>query len=64
MFYQYGDLQLEEAQDILRASPGQECLEKSGWFLAGTEDSLREALTQSINKYLRPEKSPSETESS
>jgi len=62
MFYQYGDLQLEEAQDILRASSGQECLEKSGWFIAGTEDSLREALTQSINKYLRPEKLQSETD--
>ena len=62
MFYQYGDLHLEEAQDILRSSPGQECLEKSGWFLPGTEDKLREALTQSINKHLRPEKLQSETD--
>ena len=62
MFYQYGDLQVEEAQQILRASGGQECLEKSGWFLAGTEDRVREALTQSINKHLRPEKLTSETE--
>ena len=62
MFYQYGDLQVEEAQEILSASGGEECLEKSGWFLAGTEDRLREALTRSINKHLRPEKLQSETE--
>ena len=57
MFYQYGDLQLQEAQDILARSRGAECLEKSGWYLAGTEDRLRESLTRSINQHLRPDKS-------
>ena len=57
MFYQYGDLDLKEAKDILAESRGTECLEKSGWFLAGTEDRLREALTRTINKHLRPDKS-------
>jgi len=57
MFYQYGDLALPEAQAILAESRGAECLEKSGWFVAGTEDRLREALTRSINQHLRPDKS-------
>ena len=62
MFYQYRDLHLQEAQDILRDSSGPECMEKSGWYLAGTEDRLRETLTQSINKHLRPDKLQSETD--
>ena len=57
MFYQYGDLHLQRAQDILRENLGRECLEKSGWFLSGTEDRLREVLTESINKHLRPDRS-------
>ena len=57
MFYQYGDLELPEAQAILAESRGAECLEKSGWFVTGTEDRLREALTRSINQHLRPDKS-------
>ena len=55
MFYQYGDLQLQEARDILDQNIGGECLEKSGWYVAGTEDKLREVLTQSINRHLRPQ---------
>ena len=57
MFYQYGDLELPAAQAILAESRGAECLEKSGWFVTGTEDRLREALTRSINQHLRPDKS-------
>ena len=41
----------------LASSRGAECLEKSGWYLAGTEDRLRESLTRSINQHLRPDKS-------
>ena len=58
MFYQYGDLQLASAQEILADSHGEECLEKSGWFKIGTEDRLRVALTQSISRYLRPDTVP------
>ena len=53
MFYQYGDLQLAAAQEILADSGGEECLEKSGWYKLGTEDRLRLALTQSISRHLR-----------
>ena len=67
MFYQYGDLQLDEAQvtsslslplyflffqEILANSASEVCNEKSGWFVQGTEDRLREALTESINRQL------------
>merc|ERR1712156_268152 len=52
MFYQYGDLQLDEAQEILANSASEICNEKSGWFVQGTEDRLREALTESINRQL------------
>ena len=53
MFYQYGDLQLDEAkvtsslslplyflffQEILANSASEVCNEKSGWFVQGTED--------------------------
>ena len=63
MFYQYGDLELQEAQHILASSRGAECLEKSGWYLAGTEDRLRESLTRSINKHLRPDKEARDSQS-
>jgi len=56
MFYQYGDIQLEAAQDILKESKGDSCMEKSGWFVSGTEDRLREVLTQSINRQLSKER--------
>jgi len=57
MFYQYGDLQLAEAQEILASSGGEgQCREKSGWYQSGTEDRLREALTQSINNHLARER--------
>jgi len=52
MFYQYGDLQLDEAKEILASSGSEVCNEKSGWFVQGTEDRLREALTGSINRQL------------
>merc|ERR1712013_85000 len=52
MFYQYGDLQLDEAKEILANSASEVCNEKSGWFVQGTEDRLREALTESINRQL------------
>merc|ERR1719394_1182469 len=57
MFYQYGDIQLQAAHDILAENVGDKCLEKSGWYIPGTEDKLREVLTRSINKNLRPDKS-------
>jgi len=62
MFYQYGDLQLQAAHDILAENVGDKCLEKSGWYLPGTEDKLREVLTRSINKNLRPDKSNESSE--
>lgn len=49
MFYQYGDLLLPAAQDIIASSSASECGERAGWFVPGTEDRLREALTKSIN---------------
>jgi len=56
MFYQYGDIQLAAAQEILAESRGEVCMEKSGWFVSGTEDRLREVLTQSINRQLARER--------
>merc|ERR1712142_691752 len=56
MFYQYGDIQLPAAQDILLESKGEVCMEKSGWYVSGTEDKLREVLTQSINRQLARER--------
>lgn len=57
MFYQYGDLQLEIVQSMLAACPmSAKCDEKSGWFPAGTEDKLREILTQNINTKLTAER--------
>jgi len=56
MFYQYGDIQLAVAQDILADSKGDACMEKSGWFVSGTEDKLREVLTHSINRQLARER--------
>ena len=67
MFYQYGDLHLDEAkvgekkvktiltpafQEILASSGSEVCNEKSGWYVQGTEDRLREALTGSISRHL------------
>ena len=56
MFYQYGDIQLAAAKDILEESKGDVCMEKSGWYVSGTEDRLREVLTHSINKQLARER--------
>jgi len=50
MFYQFGDLQLDSAQALLSSSSRLErCDEKSGWFPPGTEERLRDILTQNIN---------------
>jgi len=56
MFYQYGDIQLQAAKDILEESRGTACMEKSGWYVSGTEDRLREVLTHSINEQLARER--------
>jgi len=60
MFYQYGDILLAEVQDLLSGLPvSRQCEEKAGWYPTGTEDRLREILTQSINRELaRPSPSP------
>ena len=39
-------------QEILAMSGSEVCNEKSGWYVQGTEDRLREALTGSINRQL------------
>jgi len=50
MFYQLGDLQVAAAQELLAScSRLDRCEEKSGWFPAGTEERLRDLLTQNIN---------------
>jgi len=50
MFYQYGDLQVALAQELLASSSRLDrCDEKSGWFPSGTEERLRDLLTQNIN---------------
>merc|ERR1719228_2999048 len=57
MFYQFGDLQLPAAQDLLQSSVrSTSCDEKSGWFPAQTEERLREILTQNINTRLTAER--------
>ena len=41
MFYQYCDIQIDAAQELLAGSGADECSEKSGWFQPGTEEKLR-----------------------
>jgi len=63
MFYQYGDLQLESVQLMLAAcTMSTKCDEKSGWYPSGTEEKLREILTQNINSKLTEERMEEEEE--
>ncbi|QQP56794.1 General transcription factor IIIC_ polypeptide 5 63kDa [Caligus rogercresseyi] len=56
MFYQFKDLQNEEAQSLIRKSfNGSTCDEKSGWFLPGTDQKLRDLLTESLNVHIANE---------
>ena len=58
MFYQFKDLEVDEAQALLSESEtgeGATCDEKNGWFLPGTDQKLREILTRSINRHLERE---------
>jgi len=52
MFYQYCDIQIAEAQELLAGSKGPVCSERSGWFLPGTEEKLRNLLTGVINTHI------------
>ncbi len=59
MFYQFKDLLVDEAQRVLAdsvvAAEGAACDEKNGWFVAGTDQRLRDILTDSINRQLAQE---------
>ncbi len=58
MFYQFKDLHLTEAQELIASSrgpPGTSCDEKNGWFVAGTDAKLREILTKAVNDHLSKE---------
>ncbi len=49
MFYQFKDLEVPEAQQLISSSlspEGAECDEKSGWYLPGTDQKLREILNR------------------
>ena len=48
-------------QEILSKSGSDHCDEKSGWFVSGTEDELREVLTQSINRQIARQRELGET---
>ena len=39
-------------QEILKSSRSSRCSEKSGWFLAGTEDRIRDIITELINQQM------------
>lgn len=61
MFYQYKDLQLDQAQALLtdlKSKMVDKCDEKWGWFPVGTDIQLREILTKSINEQLAVERGP------
>ncbi|XP_040573290.1 general transcription factor 3C polypeptide 5 [Lepeophtheirus salmonis] len=58
MFYQFKDLQHEEAQNLIRKSyfsRNSKCNEKSGWFLPGTDQKLRDLLTVTLNEHIAME---------
>jgi len=52
MFYQYCDIQIEDAQKLLESSGSTECCEKSGWYVSGTEEKLRDLITDLINQHI------------
>jgi hypothetical protein len=48
--------QVEEVQEILRTSRTSRCTEKSGWFVFGTDDRIRDLLTELINEQISKER--------
>lgn len=63
MFYQYKDLYLDAAQEVIQANyEGVKCDEKHGWYKPGTDDKLRNILTASINEVLANEGENSQRE--
>ena len=60
MFYQFKDIILEEAQKIIRENvkpvgpglPNVVCDEKHGWFQPGSDQKLRDLLTEQISQHL------------
>ena len=62
MFYQYKDIRLKEAEDLLQkrikkcnrfdTETDLSCDERNGWFKAGLDSELREIMTKTITKYL------------
>jgi len=57
MFYQYCDIQIESAQKLLDENKSKTCTERSGWFNVGTEERLRNLLTEVINTHISDERS-------
>jgi hypothetical protein len=43
-------------QEILRTSRTSRCTEKSGWFVFGTDDRIRDLLTELINEQISKER--------
>ena len=56
MFYQYCDIQIEAVQKLLDGSIASSCSEKSGWFQPGTEEKLRNMLSDIINNHISEER--------
>jgi len=59
MFYQYCDIHIQAAQELLQTSQAPAtggCSERSGWFLAGTEEKLRNMITNVINEDISEER--------
>ena len=59
MFYQYKDIKLDEAQNLVQSKmkksmpkESQICSERNGWFEAGLDSGLREIMTKSITQSL------------
>ena len=48
---------VDGVQKILKESLGESCNEKSGWYRAGTEERLRNIITDVINKHISEERS-------
>ncbi|XP_023324634.1 general transcription factor 3C polypeptide 5 [Eurytemora carolleeae] len=56
MFYQYCDIEIESAQELLERNHSETCSERSGWFNPGTEEKLRNLLTEIINTHISEER--------
>ena len=60
MFYQFKDLEVEEAREVirrcLRTDGRAKCDEKNGWFEAGTDNKLRDVLTRHLSRHLASER--------